>query len=132
MNHLGTILTVALTLYGLGMCVFLISDNRRPQATLAWMLAFFFAPGLGALIYILFGRDRSSTRIPSASMLSLVNRWDLFRPRICRHVGTCRSVGNPVSSPASHSSRRGAVSRPDFRLMTGVFPDRRGAGTALA
>ena len=35
MNHLGTILTVALTLYELGMCFFLISDNRRPQATLA-------------------------------------------------------------------------------------------------
>jgi cardiolipin synthase A/B len=56
-DHLGTILTVALTLYGLGMCLFLISENRRPQATLAWMLAFFFAPGIGVLIYILFGRD---------------------------------------------------------------------------
>jgi cardiolipin synthase A/B len=57
MNHLGTILTVSLTLYGLGMCLFLISENRRPQATLAWMLAFIFAPGIGLLIYILFGRD---------------------------------------------------------------------------
>ncbi len=57
MDHLGTILTVSLTLYGLGMCLFLISENRRPQATLAWMLAFFFAPGVGALIYIFFGRD---------------------------------------------------------------------------
>jgi cardiolipin synthase A/B len=56
-DHLGTILTVALTIYGLGMCLFLISENRRPQATLAWMLAFIFAPGIGALIYILFGRD---------------------------------------------------------------------------
>jgi hypothetical protein len=112
MNHLGTILTVALTLYGLGMCVFLISDDRRPQATLAWMawmLAFSFAPGLGALIYILFGRDRSSTRISSASMLSLVKRWGRFRPRVCSHVGTCRSVGSPVSSLASPSSRRGGV-----------------------
>jgi len=45
MDHLGTTLTVALTLYGLGMCLFLISENRRPQATLAWMLAFIFARG---------------------------------------------------------------------------------------
>jgi hypothetical protein len=37
-NHLGTILTVSLTLYALGMCLFLISEHRRPQATLAWML----------------------------------------------------------------------------------------------
>jgi hypothetical protein len=51
---------------------------------------------------------------------------------ICRHVGTCQSVGSPVSSLASHRSRRGGVSRPYFRLMTGVCPDRRGSGTALA
>ena len=57
MNHLGTILSVSLTLYALWMCIFLISENRRPQETLAWMLAFFFAPGIGVLIYILFGRD---------------------------------------------------------------------------
>jgi cardiolipin synthase len=40
--------------------VFLISENRRPQATLAWMLAFVFVPGLGVLIYVLFGRDRKA------------------------------------------------------------------------
>ena len=56
-DHLGTILTVALTLYGRGMCLFVISENRRPQATVAWMLAFLFAPGIGVLIYLLFGRD---------------------------------------------------------------------------
>jgi cardiolipin synthase len=37
--------------------VFLISENRRPQSTLAWMLAFVFAPGIGLLVYLLFGRD---------------------------------------------------------------------------
>jgi cardiolipin synthase len=56
-SHLGTILTVSLRLYVLGMCLFLISENRRPQATVAWMLALIFAPGIGVLIYILFGRD---------------------------------------------------------------------------
>jgi hypothetical protein len=39
-NHIGPILTVALMLYALGTCLFLISEHRRPQATLAWMLAF--------------------------------------------------------------------------------------------
>lgn len=57
MSHIETILTVALTIYALAMCVFLISENRRPQSTLAWMLVFFFLPVIGALIYILFGRD---------------------------------------------------------------------------
>src|SRR5690242_13279179 len=39
------------------MGVFIISENRSPQATLAWMLAFILVPGLGVLVYFLFGRD---------------------------------------------------------------------------
>jgi cardiolipin synthase A/B len=60
MSHIGTILTVSLALYALVMTVFLISENRRPQATLAWILVFVFVPVIGALIYILFGRDRKA------------------------------------------------------------------------
>jgi cardiolipin synthase len=59
-SHLDTILTVALALYSLVMTVFLISENRRPQTTLAWILVFVFVPVIGALIYIFFGRDRKA------------------------------------------------------------------------
>ncbi len=59
-DHLGAILTTALAVYAIGTGLFLILENRRPQATMAWMLAFFFAPGIGLLIYILFGRDRKA------------------------------------------------------------------------
>jgi hypothetical protein len=37
MTDISTILTIILTLYALAMGVFLISENRSPQATLAWM-----------------------------------------------------------------------------------------------
>ncbi|HEY7386605.1 MAG TPA: cardiolipin synthase, partial [Beijerinckiaceae bacterium] len=57
-DHLGTILTVSLGLYALATGIYLISENRRPQATLAWMLGLFFLPGIGLVAYILFGRDR--------------------------------------------------------------------------
>ncbi len=57
MSHLDTILTTSLALYALGTGVFLILENRRPQATLAWMLVFIFAPGVGLVIYLFFGRD---------------------------------------------------------------------------
>jgi len=57
MSRLGTILTTLLALYALVTGVFIISENRRPQSTLAWMLALFFAPGIGLLVYLLFGRD---------------------------------------------------------------------------
>jgi cardiolipin synthase len=60
MSHLGTILTTLLALYALVTGVFLVLENRRPQATLAWMLVFLFAPGIGLLVYLLFGRDRKA------------------------------------------------------------------------
>jgi cardiolipin synthase A/B len=60
MSHLGMILAVLLALYALGMVVFLIAENRRPQATLAWILVFILAPVIGGLIYIFFGRDRKA------------------------------------------------------------------------
>jgi cardiolipin synthase len=54
---IGTVVATLLTVYALGIGAFLISENRAPQATLAWMLAFILVPGLGVLIYFLFGRD---------------------------------------------------------------------------
>jgi cardiolipin synthase A/B len=59
-NHLGTILTMSLGLYALGTGIYLISENRRPQATVAWMLGLFFLPGIGLAAYVLFGRDRKA------------------------------------------------------------------------
>lgn len=49
-----------LGILGLAMGIFLIMDNRRPQATLAWLLVLFFLPGIGLLIYLFFGRDRKA------------------------------------------------------------------------
>ena len=66
MSHIVTLLTTLLALYALVMGVFLISENRRPQTTLAWMLVLFFAPGIGVLAYILFGRDRKAFSKQSA------------------------------------------------------------------
>jgi cardiolipin synthase len=60
LRDVGSVLTALLALYALVIGVFLISENRRPQATLAWMLAFFFAPGIGVVIYFLFGQDRKA------------------------------------------------------------------------
>jgi cardiolipin synthase A/B len=59
-SQVGPILTSALAVYALVATVFLVLENRRPQATLAWMLVFFFAPGIGLLVYLFFGRDRKA------------------------------------------------------------------------
>jgi cardiolipin synthase len=57
---IGSIVTVSLTVYALVALIFLVSENRRPQATPAWMLVFFFVSGLGLVIYVLFGRDNKA------------------------------------------------------------------------
>jgi len=57
MSHIFTIVAALLFLYALVTGVFLVSENRRPQSTLAWMLALLFVPGVGLLIYLFFGRD---------------------------------------------------------------------------
>jgi cardiolipin synthase A/B len=59
-SDLTTVLTVVFGIYALGTTVFLIFDNRRPQATLAWMLILYIAPVIGAVIYVLFGRGRTA------------------------------------------------------------------------
>lgn len=55
-----TILAGLIGFYALVTAIFLISENRRPQSTLAWMLAFLLAPGIGLLIYFFFGRDQKA------------------------------------------------------------------------
>jgi cardiolipin synthase len=57
---ISTTLVTALGVYGIAASVFLIAENRRPQATLAWVLVFISAPGFGLVIYILFGRGRKA------------------------------------------------------------------------
>jgi hypothetical protein len=49
---IGSIVTVPLTVYALVTLIFLVSESRRPQATPAWMLVFFFVSGLGLVIYV--------------------------------------------------------------------------------
>jgi cardiolipin synthase len=46
--------------YALFTGIYIVQENRRPQATFAWMLLLLGLPGLGLLIYVLFGRDRKA------------------------------------------------------------------------
>jgi cardiolipin synthase len=56
----STALGLLFTAYGLVAGTYIILENRRPQATLAWMLLFLTLPGMGLVIYVLFGRDRKA------------------------------------------------------------------------
>jgi cardiolipin synthase A/B len=46
--------------YALLTGIYIVAENRRPQATLAWMLVLFSLPGIGLVVYLLFGRHRKA------------------------------------------------------------------------
>src|SRR5688572_2470857 len=43
---------------------FIIAENRRPQATFAWIFLFILLPGIGLIIYLMFGRDHQAFSRP--------------------------------------------------------------------
>jgi cardiolipin synthase len=51
--------------------VFVIAENRRPQATFAWVFLFILLPGAGLVIYLLFGRDFRTAAPPPRRMRRL-------------------------------------------------------------
>ena len=40
--------------------IYIVTENRRPQSTFAWMFLFVTLPFIGLAIYILFGRERKA------------------------------------------------------------------------
>lgn len=51
-----TLISIIFTVYVIGVAAFVISENRSPQSTFAWLFLFVVFPLLGVLIYIFFGR----------------------------------------------------------------------------
>ncbi|UCD30108.1 MAG: PLDc N-terminal domain-containing protein, partial [Planctomycetota bacterium] len=48
--------SVLLTIYIIGVAIFIISENRTPQSTFAWLLLLIALPLVGLVIYIFLGR----------------------------------------------------------------------------
>lgn len=122
MSYISTVVTVALTVNGLVATIFLISENRRPQATLAWMLVFISLPGIGLVIYVLFGRSRKafSKQSKLARQDLEANARPLLSPILSRQDAEIRSLeGDSLSrkklmmlirrNPQSALTRQNAV-----------------------
>lgn len=86
MISFDTLATVTVALFILVTVLFLVSENRRPQETLAWALAFIFAPGFGALAYVLFGRGRKAFSKQTTLLLQDLegNARPLLEPLLAR------------------------------------------------
>lgn len=62
LEHLVTLLSLAWLLWLILISVTLILERRSPAATLAWVLALFFLPYIGAAVYLLLGPQRLQRR----------------------------------------------------------------------
>lgn len=96
-RHLGLGLLVELA--ALLLIPAVIVRRKEPSSTAAWILALVFFPGLGAALFLLFGRDR--VRIPA--------QWKRDADReLASRLGVASSSSSPSSpfSPSASSSSR--------------------------
>lgn len=55
---LTDVFSVAATLYVVGATIYIVSENRQPQSSFAWLFLFITLPVLAPILYVLFGRMR--------------------------------------------------------------------------
>ena len=54
------ILEISFGFYAVSVAIFLISENRAPKSSFAWMLLFIVLPGLGLAVYLFLGRGHEA------------------------------------------------------------------------
>jgi cardiolipin synthase len=114
MDNIFTILATLLALCALVMSVFVITENRRPQSTLAWMLVLFFAPAIGLLIYLFFGRDNKAFSKRSKLLMQDLeaNARPLLSPILSRQESELARLANenPAYKKLATLVRRNSLS----------------------
>lgn len=65
-----TVLEIVILLALISVIVVLISQNRHPVSTLAWILILCFLPGIGLVMYYIFGTQKKKSRLVKDSRIS--------------------------------------------------------------
>ena len=61
----GMVCIILYSITILGLIVVILTENRNPLKTIAWVVVLLLAPGIGLLFYVLFGQDNRKQRIIS-------------------------------------------------------------------
>jgi len=67
-----SVLAVSLVVYWILVAIAVITDDREPTETLAWLLILFAAPLLGLVFYVLFGRNWKKRTANSPKLARIV------------------------------------------------------------
>lgn len=62
---MGTIFLLLYFVTTLGLILVIITENRNPLKTIPWVVVLLLAPGLGLLLYLIFGQDNRKQRVIS-------------------------------------------------------------------
>ncbi|WP_396626792.1 cardiolipin synthase [Luteitalea sp.] len=77
--------------------VFLVLENRSPQSTFAWLFLMVLAPGIGPVVYVLFGRGSSAFSHRKAL------RRQLGRSSLAKELAQVREAQEQVRDALSES-----------------------------
>jgi cardiolipin synthase len=103
--------------YSAAAAVFMVMQNRRPQATFAWLLLFIAVPALGVAIYVFFGRDQ--TGFSRARRLVRQELHGEIAPSLARIIdGQQRIIGELEAAKPAASRLLGLVRRSGHSTMT--------------
>ncbi len=83
-NLVYDILTVLYVLTVLAVIVVVLSENRNPVKSMAWMLVLVLLPVVGLVIYLVFGRSLKGMRLISRSHLRELRRMNDFPEAVSR------------------------------------------------
>jgi cardiolipin synthase len=78
-NHLILIFQILYVATALGTMIVVISENRNPLKTIAWVLILLLLPLVGLIIYYFFGEDSRKQRLISNKMYKKLNRRSIGR-----------------------------------------------------
>jgi cardiolipin synthase A/B len=96
----GRILWTLYFVYMITASIYIISENRPPSITMAWILSFLALPVIGVLIYIFFGRTVSFFQ-PRVRLLEQNTDTELLRrlrPLLARQKELAATIGRDAIS----------------------------------
>ena len=119
--NLWTVLSIAYGIYSIASAIYIISENRPPSVTLAWLLSFLALPFVGIAIYIFFGRNTLQLRnrlrlIPQEAGTELTQR---LIPLIQRQAEEIKRISSDKERSLAQRRLVEMVRRTGLSVLTG-------------
>ncbi len=125
-TFIGAFTAVIIPLYAVFVVALLIYDERDPSTTLAWALLLLTLPGLGLVLYLLFGRNwkrisESDRRLAKARELGSSQLAPLYAEWAeagARHLESQPVFATRLAHAITRQNGTGLLPATQFRLMT--------------